>query len=1274
VKTISCTAAVVLAQFTLSTFAAADENRAAAIAMPARNALKAELIADQKQAIGWGVSPTFQLTLTNGDLQEWTDLEATFRIVDLASGVEVAEEKMPVGTLKGGANVTLPFRPELKAGVYEVRWEIADASGSFPKGKGSLRAARMLADASRVPKGEKERSYVRHWSLLGGIFWKATHDLERVAKTGGTWERFGNTCQWKTLERKPGVIDVSPAVAEVQRLHDAGMDLIFFNTVYNQPSFHRIGQQGFAAAYGRLHATEAEAFGDRVGVYELGNEDNGPTKFLYTEIARHGAAGVRSKNAEALIGNAGTAQVDIGWLRMQAGRGLLDRLDAIITHPYSWSSSPESYGVLTQLEQVNEVIDDLGGMKTQLTTEWGYSHTFDQRKRAEWGPRHMAIAAAVGLYRHGLYSFDNHFGIYDNGRPFPMAATLNAHVVLTTGYRFAGWLERSETAWVAVYEKAGKPLLMAWSPAEKGEFKLPAVNKMNGFEVLDMYGNAQGPSTGSGGVLELSGAPVYILGLAGDVVRLAYQEALERAQRRYQRLLSNSPLNESTVWRDLSKGNPGGKAEALRKALLNWNSREVTSAEQAVVAQALRWLSTAVHAEAALLPGAPADGTLQGQRYEQWVQRLRESVANDIDQPSLRWVLLQWRQLRDEQEMLREWGESGKASHLAKLEDVYDKVCGEIDSGGSKIFFPLWGFAHSSPGAVEATMEPLSERFQFIPGRAVPVKVRVHSYSAKAYKTTVSLELPAGWVSDPQEWTGETGAGGSQEILFQVTAGDGSPKRFATLLSVPGKPPVRVPFDDFEILPPLEVTVPVLSGALPEDALPLRLSNHGKDSVDAVLRILEGSGLPSLARMEIGGLKPGETREVAVRLSPTLKAPAFHAWNLIAEVEAGKGRRFQTPLTIDHELAMRTSSAPLLDGQLTRWEKALPLHLEKEEYARGSFGTTWSPEDLSGVIYTMWDDANFYIAARVKDQLFNQELERGDAWNQDSLQFILASERGLLNPFILALTPRGPQVWNERTRRLADARLKVQLNQGETIYEAAIPWSEFDGIKPTAGQKLRFDVLLNDDDAIINRRFMERYGIGIVHDRKKEKLGWLELGHNLRETSAAGEEAGAAGDVRSRGPAPVFLEDFEEYASGQIPDRWVATSHLSPVPRTVVRDDLGRHDSRCLELDNQTGRVSHIFLSMTRPLSGLEAGRRYRLAAWVKGGVGGEMAHLIGICSDRFGNEGHSYISAWEPSGDWQEVSMEFTAPGGNLNIIVCNSRELSGLLIDEISVREIAP
>ena len=64
------------------------------------------------------------------------------------------------------------------------------------------------------------------------------------------------------------------------------------------------------------------------------------------------------------------------------------------------------------------------------------------------------------------------------------------------------------------------------------------------------------------------------------------------------------------------------------------------------------------------------------------------------------------------------------------------------------------------------------------------------------------------------------------------------------------------------------------------------------------------------------------------------------------------------------------------------------------------------------------------------------------------------------------------------------------VSQGQAIYEAAIPWAA----RPELGRvamndRIRYALLLNDDDAVAPRRFLEHY----PQDKDVAKFGWLRL-------------------------------------------------------------------------------------------------------------------------------------------------------------------------------------
>lgn len=1231
---------------------------------PARSLLVARAIAEE-DGIGWGHSPRFAIKLVNHSNDTLKRLALKVEITDALAGKSVLEKTVDLSEIAGQKTLDYAFAPQLPNGVYDVTWSLCDTAGLLPAGTGDpMRIGRMRGDVGGQAVSAAEKRYVTNWGLIGGTYWSTPLPLAK--KLGTAWERLGNRSLWVQTEREPGHINPAPFITSVQEDSNLGLGICYFNTIYNQPSFYSSGQEQFATKYGQLHVKEAAAAGDLVNLWEFGNEDNGTARYIWSEIARNGAAGVRSQSATAMLGTTGTGSVDVNFMRLQQARGLFERLDAIITHPYTWSTSPEAYGVEDQLAQINQLIDDVGGMKIQLTTEFGYSENFDQLKRAQWIPRFFAIAASAGLYRNGLYAFNQEFGIFNGVSPTPPAISLNAYAMMTYGHHFAGWLEHDASVWAATYEKGGKSLIMAWSPAGKGQLKIPTSAESKGIEIRDLFGNVvpvPAPALSGDGksvTILVSESPLYIFNLDTQVMTTSYRHELERARVRLQRCLAFSELKEVAGWKALAEGD-APKLDAIRQALMDWEPKAtpISKSEQAVIAQAVRLLSVATHAQAACGAARPDESAQTPDLRPKWTARLKNSVADDVDLPALRWLLHTWNQTRDEMAMVKELPNTAYVDQLASMEPVYDHLAGELAEHGPQLFFPIWPYLHAP--AVEGK---LVERFVFQPGRQVPVRVRLQSYSALSYEGEVSLELPMGWKATPTSWKGKIDPLRSQEIDFSVTAGNESAaKAIAAILKVPGKPLVRIPFDDFSVFPPLEVKVPVLSKLLPEAPLPLELINHGSVPLTARLRIVEKPSTPALARTNVESIAAGQTRTVGLAMPGNGKAPAWNEWNLLCDVTTSDGKNFQIPLSVDFDVAVRAKAPPTIDGDLTDWKDTAPLHIDLEAYTHGSYLAGWSREDESAVAYTQWDEQNFYIAVHVHDQTFQQALSGADTWMQDSVQFCLVGSDDVRHLFTLAQTPRGPQIWGKRQNGLV-GQLKVVLKPGDAFYEAAIPWSAMPGIKPTAGQTLRFDVALNDDDAIVKRRTMERYGVAIVGaTENSDALGYLHLGQAAPQTAPRE-------DAREK---VVFNEDFEEYTPGTTPDTWTVAGGPTAVMSTLVRAAVGINGSQCLEIVHTQPQAANVYFVLTRPITGLIEGKKYRLSFKVKGTGAGGNPLLVGTCLDTLGIIGYNWPPGLTLTDQWQEVKMDWTSVGGDLRAIIKNEVvQTKSLLIDDVKVTEI--
>ncbi len=1054
-------------------------------------------VVDRPHFTGWGRAPLCRLHLANYARTAERNLVVTLRASDAITGKVVWEDRIPVPILGGDHGHDIAFTPSIKNGVFNLVYSVSGKGGPLPNASGSVVVARLMGDVRKKLARRAVRLYVRHWGLCGGVMW--FYPPARFAATGAAWQRcFAN---WAPMEPEPGEFDFAGAVHAVKAARHAGLGVVYLATLYTQPPFYHENRASFALAYGGLLKGASTALGSLVQWYELGNEDNGRTKYLYTEVGRNGAAAVRSVDPMAMLGNSATAGVDIGWLEMQARRGLFADLDAIVTHPYTWGNPPETFGLLGQLERVNQFIDKLGGMKFQFTTEFGYTQDaanpegafVGQQRRAQWIPRHFAIAAAAGLIRDGLYSWDGDFGIYNNGAPYPAAASVNAFCNFTYASQFAGWWRRDPTVWAVMFARADTPLLMAWSPANRGTLTLRRVT--NRTRVYDMYGNplAEAP-TDDRLALHLTGSPIYVTGLPIVMLQHALANAADQSRRRYARNLAASSLRNMNPWKHLARLD-SPSLHTLAGALEEWqpSAPTIAPATQAAVAQTVRRLILAAHIAALSCRRSPVQwGGIHESAWNSWAIRLEHSVREDnVDLPAVRWVLEKWRQVHDEAAMCHQLGDDRLAGLLAGLDPVFQHLCAALAVHGPKIFFAAWPYLYQG-----GQKTPLVEDLRLVTDEPVPVTVRVDSYLSHPYRATVTLKAPPHWHVTPGSWTGRIAPERSRVLPFKITAGTTVHQPILAVLSVPGKPLVRLAYSNFTVLPPLQASTRVVPGPLPQVPLPLEITNNGAQQRSATVRIIqEPSGRPLVA-VAAGNLEPGERRTLQIELPQNIPVPAFNRWHLQAELSAGGGKHYHFPLTVDFSGATYATRVHRIGGNWINWGTAAPLHLSQGAYTYGSFAN-WRKGDLSGVVYTLWDKRYLYLMVHVRsNQPFHQVLSGSAVWQQDSVQLAIAPPHGRRGyvELSLAQTSHGPQVWCYSTNQLVTgARLIVTVKPHLTIYQAAIPWSAMPAIHPVAGAQCRFDILLNKYYRG-TRAYMERYGTTIVNGPwNPETMGWLNL-------------------------------------------------------------------------------------------------------------------------------------------------------------------------------------
>ena len=176
-------------------------------------------------------------------------------------------------------------------------------------------------------------------------------------------------------------------------------------------------------------------------------------------------------------------------------------------------------------------------------------------------------------------------------------------------------------------------------------------------------------------------------------------------------------------------------------------------------------------------------------------------------------------------------------------------------------------------------------------------------------------------------------------------------------------------------------------------------------------------------------------------------------------------------------IAYYLQNEPAIDGVFDDWD------LERYTISNVVFGANrWSgADDLSARVMLGWDDHNFYIAARVVDDVYVQGASEEDLFKGDSLEILIDTRVSRdyhqaslsSDDYQLGISPGQPTpgtdteayLWYPTSREGSQVKVKIGVTSTDNGYriEVRIPWEIF-GITPDIGDHYGFAISVSDND------------------------------------------------------------------------------------------------------------------------------------------------------------------------------------------------------------------
>ncbi|MGI5869520.1 MAG: sugar-binding protein [Kiritimatiellia bacterium] len=184
--------------------------------------------------------------------------------------------------------------------------------------------------------------------------------------------------------------------------------------------------------------------------------------------------------------------------------------------------------------------------------------------------------------------------------------------------------------------------------------------------------------------------------------------------------------------------------------------------------------------------------------------------------------------------------------------------------------------------------------------------------------------------------------------------------------------------------------------------------------------------------------------------------------------------------------ASRTTRKIVVDGSLDDWDLSDPIPLLCDNQITARPGYQWTPENLSGIAKTAWDDNALYLAAWVRDDKHVASATGEDTTKGDSLVVALHPENradgtdakafqwhvgsaspgggsGVHTLYRPASHSGGLQA-GQLARDSSAYEVSIKRDGDFTTYELRIPWAETGGLKPAVGVKAGLSLQLIDKD------------------------------------------------------------------------------------------------------------------------------------------------------------------------------------------------------------------
>ncbi|MEG2583455.1 MAG: cellulase family glycosylhydrolase, partial [Oscillospiraceae bacterium] len=354
---------------------------------------------------------------------------------------------------------------------------------------------------------------------------------------------------WKSVEKAFGVYDFGFSDTYINQLSQNGIEFIAVLGYENPLYCEGAPKEERAIAGFAKYAAETAKHYPMIKTFEVWNEPDlksfwgrEPSPAEYVALVKATSEAIRKVRPDAMIYGGVTTCTSFDYMNEIMNLGMYDYVEGVSYHPYVWPQTADDGKLEKLMDSHTAIVNENGGFKNIGISETGWpTHVgkdgSGEQKQAVQIVKELVISDEKAIDYNTIYDFRNdgtdesnvehNFGIIHKDFMPKLAyfAFKNFNDIMS-GAKYYGKIRLSDYATGYVYNKQGKPVVVAWGRNENNP-----IATTSGVSGINVYGDSVACNF-------VGTEPIYLIGMETSVLIEAASSNAVKSYEKFKALIS----------------------------------------------------------------------------------------------------------------------------------------------------------------------------------------------------------------------------------------------------------------------------------------------------------------------------------------------------------------------------------------------------------------------------------------------------------------------------------------------------------------------------------------------------------------------------------------------------------------------------------------------------------------------------------------------------------------------------------------------------------------